>query len=189
MVNLEFLCDEFLCVFRVALNRVPDYYYGRDCPDKSLNTWVPQDHSEREALRKYLSRYGERVFCYELYHQIRSLIDSCVNQNNADVSSRICLQAELKKDCVRHIIKYFPKIRKALAREYIPDFLLHSPEAGNVDFQGLIIEVKSDPGLSFSDIKKDLIKLQEFLAKYGYQQGVFLTVNSSAAYSECHCYA
>ncbi len=41
------------------------------------------------------------------------------------------------------------------------------------------MEVKSDPNLSWSSIKGDLAKLQEFIARYFYQQGVFLTVNTS----------
>jgi hypothetical protein len=132
--------------------------------------------ADRRALQKYLSRYGERVFCYELYHQIRLLMDDHYAESPpAGGYPTIVLQAELKKDQIGDIIDYFPHINESLEREYIPDFLLHSP--GNFRHQKLVIEVKSDPELSFSQIRNDLSKIQQFITRYLYRMGLFIAIN------------
>jgi len=168
----------FITILKEALDRVPGYYFGKEYwTDQMLDTWgVRQETAEREALEKYLSRYGERVFCYELYHQIRILMEAYYAKNPPrSGSSIICLQAELKKEQIGNVVEHFPEIQ-SLEKEYIPDFLLHSP--GNFDHQKLILEVKSDPRVSFSDIKDDLSKIQEFITRYRYRRGILLIINS-----------
>ena len=160
------------------MNSVPDDYYGKQYwTDEMLETWgVGKEHPKREVIEKYLSRYGERVFCYELYHQVRKRMDEYFDQNPPRRrTSKICLQAELRKEQVRDVIEYF-NIEQPLVKEYVPDFLLHSP--GNFQHQKLIIEVKSVPELSFSAVKEDLSKIQEFIQRYRYRLGVFLAVNA-----------
>lgn len=171
----------FTGFFRDALNYISDDYYGRDgWIDARLRDWaIYQDHPQWQALKNFLSRYSERVFCYELYHQIRVLMDMYLtNHPPAEDNPIICLQAELKKEQVGEVIDHFPEIEEALVKEYMPDFLLHSPIAGDFRYQMVVVEVKSDPELTFTEIKADLSKIQEFITRYHYRRGIFLTVNT-----------
>jgi len=175
----------FLELLQQALDHVSDDYYGTQekLDNAFLAVWddenVQLSSSMRKSLERFLSRYDERVFCYELYHQIRMLMDKYYKEHPPqEGKTTICLQAELKKRHIGNVIKLLLR-GIPLSKEYIPDFLLHSPRPGNFDYQLLIMEVKSDPNLSWSSIKSDLAKIQEFIAHYFYQQGVFLTVNTS----------
>jgi len=149
----------FLDLFYKVLDKVEELYYGIDQRNNSI-----------------LARYDERVFCYELYHQIRSLMDKYVAKNPGPTSS-IRFQGELRKKRIgANAAKLFDVT--ALDNKYVPDFLLHSP--GDFDYQSLIIEVKSARNITFGPIKKDLMKIQEFITRYRYQMGIFLIVNNSA---------
>jgi hypothetical protein len=99
---------------------------------------------------------------------------------NPPTEDNLILQSELKKEQIEDVLEFFPEVEEKLDKEYIPDFLLHSPEPGNFQHQMVIIEVKSNPKLSFSGFKEDLLKIQEFITKYRYRQGIFLTVNTSS---------
>jgi hypothetical protein len=171
----------FISILREALDRIDQKYYRHIL--WKHEQWFRtiddiENQEEREELREYLDRYGERVFCYELYHQIRKLMDDgyvdCeVSNDNEDV---VLFQAELKKDQIGNIIHHFPQAGTSLDKVYIPDFLLHSP--GNFRHQELIIEVKSNPYISKTMIKADLLKIYQFIRNYKYRYGIFLTVNS-----------
>jgi len=165
----------FLDFFRQALTLVHNDYYGLHWRNESmLNAVLGQAETEqRQVLQKYLDRYGERVFCYELYHQIRTLMDDH-SRNHPDTFRNLNLQSELKKDYIGQIVKEFYGVQ-ALDSEYIPDFLLHTP--GNFENQHLIIEVKSNPKLTFSGMTDDLLKIQQFINRYQYERGTFLTIN------------
>jgi hypothetical protein len=129
----------------------------------------------------YFRRYDERTFCYELYHQLRCLIDEH-RRTNALADDGVRLQGELTK---KHIGEVAASILggeagvtvTALEREYIPDFLLHTP--GNFKSQGLVMEVKTAADIPLRDIKSDLLKLQEFVQKYAYGRALFLVTNNS----------
>ncbi|TXT32939.1 MAG: Methionyl-tRNA formyltransferase-like protein [Chitinophagaceae bacterium] len=138
-----------------------------------------EDHFSREELEPYLERYHERVFCYELYHKLRMLMDSNTNANqqNLFVAENVFLQSEVIKQNIDHTIAMFFEIAE-LSKEFMPDFLLHTP--GNFDNQLIVMEVKSTPRLSFGKLCADLLKIQEFINNYNYQQGIFLAVNQSA---------
>jgi hypothetical protein len=169
--------DIFLSLLRQALIRVDNHYYGMNYWNNSMLNYygVEENSPERQILKNYLDRYGERVFCYELYHQLRVLMSE--DQHNLDFEN-VVLQAELKKENIGEIAHVFEAIGiQALDSEYIPDFLLHSP--GDFDRQYLITEVKSNPQLTFSGIKDDLLKIQQFITRYSYQRGVFLTINTN----------
>ncbi len=171
--------ETFIKLFRQALNGVsPEYYGSREWKDNVL-LGLDIEEELHDELDKFLWRYGERVFCYELYHQTRTLMDDYFRKNpSPEGAPNICLQAELEKRQVEPVVKLFRGIQP-LKKEYIPDFLLHSPYPADFGYQELIIEVKANPGLTFSDIQEDLAKIQEFITKYQYQQGIFLTVNTS----------
>lgn len=160
-----------------ALEHIDQMYYGNRI--NLDNYGIPINHPRRAEMEKFLSRFGERYFCYELYHHIRVQMERFLETNPEDERvNRIVFQGELKKENIRNILALFPNIDVVpLEKEYIPDFLLHSP--GNFDHQELVIEVKSNPLVSYNDVIDDLLKIQEFITRYNYRLGVFLTVNSN----------
>ena len=167
----------FLDCFRRALEHVHNDYYGLHWWNESMLNAVmgSVDNEERAVIQNYLDRYGERVFCYELYHQVRSLMENH-SIEFPETFQHVKLQSELKKDYINEIVQNFYGVA-ALDREYIPDFLLHTP--GNFQNQHLIIEVKSNPNISFAGMIDDLLKIQQFISRYQYQRGIFLTVNTN----------
>lgn len=168
------LADEitlFVKFFRQALGQVDNVYYGGNLMVESrLNVYGPLTEKARRSLLDYFTRYHERVFCYELYHRVRTLMDSHPVQ-----FTDVVLQGELTKAEIGRAVQEYLRI-KALDKEFMPDFLLHSP--GNIEHQDVVIEVKCNPDLVFSDVKDDLEKINQFIDRYKYQLGVFLTVNT-----------
>lgn len=97
----------------------------------------------------------ERVFCYELYHQLRLLLGD---------NHQLTLNGEIDK---RGHIDFKPNDRKN------PDFIFHIQ--GQHEGNTLIVEVKGK--LDKSGIKKDFETLITFVSKYKYEAGVFLLYN------------
>jgi hypothetical protein len=103
------------------------------------------------------SIYRERVYCYELYHQIRSLWPTeCSLSLNGEVDKRA------HPDFPGH---HAPK----------PDFLIHEP--GTMQNHA-VLEVKAATA-SGSGIRKDLRTLTKFRS-YGYERSILLVYGASA---------
>ncbi|MBN1786859.1 MAG: hypothetical protein JW806_00520 [Sedimentisphaerales bacterium] len=101
------------------------------------------------------SIYRERVYCYELYHQMRL----CWPEN-----SKFYLNGEIDK--AAH------PILKELGADYAkPDLLVHQP--GYMKGNHAIIEVKSSQAEK-KGILKDLETLSIFKNKVGYQRAIYL---------------
>jgi hypothetical protein len=98
----------------------------------------------------------ERVFCYELYHQIR------IHHDNNTVT----LNGEIDKS--GH--KKFNKLDRKN-----PDFVFHIP--GQMEGNTSVIEVKGK--LVKKDIIKDFNTLTLFVKKYDYKFGIFILYNHS----------
>lgn len=64
-----------------------------------------------------------------------------------------------------------------LDKDYMPDFILHSP--GNFSNQLVVMEVKSNPRIRHDAIFYDVMKIAEFIQRFRYEQGVFVSVNSN----------
>jgi hypothetical protein len=150
--------EQFIPLLIEALYRVPQKFYRHEL--WRMPGWLEaleqiKDQNEQDRLRDFLDRYGERVFCYELYYQLRNLIGEQYPEYEEHIEDpeAVLFQAELKKNQIIDIMDYFPGAREPLDKAYIPDFLLHSP--GNFRHQEVIIEVKSDPHVSETEIKDD----------------------------------
>ena len=99
--------------------------------------------------------YRERVYCYELYHQLRCLWPA---------ECGFYLNGELDK--AAH------PILKELGADYAkPDLLIHRP--GYMCDNNTVIEVKSSNAQA-SGIEKDLKTLALFRTKVGYQRAIYL---------------
>ncbi|MDT0216582.1 hypothetical protein Q9R35_04535 [Alcaligenes sp. AB3] len=99
--------------------------------------------------------YRERVYCYELYHQMRLLWPK---------TTEFCLNGEIDKAA-------HPILRKLGAAQVKPDFLVHRP--GCMSGNHAAIEVKSSEAKP-KGINKDLINLSLFRDKVRYERAIYL---------------
>jgi len=99
--------------------------------------------------------YRERVYCYELYHQLR-----CLWPEQCD----FLLNGELDKAA-------HPILRQLGADYAKPDLLVHAP--GRMDRNYAILEVKSSRAQK-TGIAKDLNTLALFRSNVGYQRAIYL---------------
>ncbi|MBB3360473.1 MULTISPECIES: methionyl-tRNA formyltransferase-like protein [unclassified Novosphingobium] len=105
--------------------------------------------------------YRERVYCYELYHQMRL---------RWPAQTPFYLNGEVDK--ARH-----PKMIELRDRFPKPDLLVHKPGymAGNF----AVIEVKCERA-SMAGIAKDLETLSFFVNEFGYQRAIYLIYGDAA---------
>lgn len=117
---------------------------------------VADDYMEIPTTGRNITVTRERVFCYELYHQIRYLLDK--NNDNSVVR----IHGEIDKKGHEHI------------NPANPDFVIHEP--GTNDKNHIVIEVKTN--LSASKFIDDLLKLQDFISfnQCHYHRGLFILV-------------
>ncbi|MGA7330000.1 MAG: methionyl-tRNA formyltransferase-like protein [Rhodomicrobium sp.] len=99
--------------------------------------------------------YRERVYCYELYHQMR---------RRWPKGSAFFLNGEVDKAA-------HPILGQLGADRSKPDFLVHQP--GSMQGNYAIIEVKSSNAES-NDIRKDLQTLSLFSTRLAYKRAIFL---------------
>jgi hypothetical protein len=109
--------------------------------------------------------YRERVYCYELYHQMRCLWSRFHNPG------KLSLTAEVDKRGHKHFIG-------TILESKIPDFLVHT--AGNMQNNHTVVEVKTANANS-QKLSEDLNKLNDFMsmANGAYQHGILLIFGDS----------
>lgn len=128
----------YLDLVTQAVNNVNNSYF------KLLTTY-----NQRGIVR-------ERMFCYELYHQMRCL---GVTSNDKILHGEIDKRGHcdfLKDDRLN------------------PDFVLHQP--GSFDQNSLVIEVKGKLG-RIDGLRKDFKTLLKFTGDYKYKTGIFVIYN------------
>ena len=105
--------------------------------------------------------YRERVYCYELYHQMRLLWPA---------DTPFYLNGEIDK--AAHPI--LTDLGAAFAK---PDLLVHQP--GYMTGNHAVIEVKPDTAKT-DGIRADLDKLSLFVGTVGYQRAIYLVYGDDA---------
>lgn len=107
--------------------------------------------------------YRERVYCYELYHQMRILWpDACP----------FCLNGEVDK-------RGHALMERFGAARAVPDLLVHGP--GDMSRNHGIIEVKKSE-LTLEGLRKDVETFATFLADgVGYERGIYLVFGERIA--------
>lgn len=100
------------------------------------------------------SIFRERVYCYELYHQMRK---------NWPAGCSYFLNGEIDK-------RAHPILRALEADNTKPDLLIHMP--GEMAGNYAIIEVKHSTAAS--GVRKDLRTLDRFVREVGYQRAIYL---------------
>ena len=99
--------------------------------------------------------YRERVYCYELYHQLRCRwppLDQTAWRLNGEVDKRL-----------------HPYFRRTPRQAPKPDFLIHEPGSAN---NFAVIEVKARLGAR--ELRLDLTTLRRFRARHGYERALQL---------------
>jgi len=169
-INDAEIINYTLSSIKKSLSNISEIYFG-------LNYWKETDgllEYHEEEFREYLRRHHERVFCYELYYHIRGFMDKVPKYYE-----NIFLQGEIIKDKLPpKVLEYFQVSN--LEKEYMPDFILHTP--GNFKNQLIVIEVKSNPKITFTTIFNDLAKIAEFIETFNYKKGIFLAVNTTPSH-------
>lgn len=107
--------------------------------------------------RKSIEKHYERIFCYELYHQMR-----CIQEKNSDLQE-FTIHGEL--------------VKTAYEDNYgggMPDFIVHVPGKQK---NHIVVEVKTASGFTAEPILEDFKKLSLYVSRNHYKFGVFLWVN------------
>ena len=104
--------------------------------------------NEQTPIDLKIQKWQERMFAYELYHQLRVRWDA-----NPELQKEFVIHAEVRKAYQR--IKDF---------DWMPDFIFHLPNSGN---NVAVVEIKraSQP---YNQIFDDIRKLWEFKQRLGY---------------------
>ena len=126
-------------------------FYG--CLKKACSN-VGKDYFELKQAGSEIPVLRERVYCYELYHQLRL----CLRNN-----SPYMLAGEVDK-----------RAHPIIKDNNVPDFIFHV--SGNMKYNLVIMEVKSTNGIirDYEGLKRDLEKLYKFITKYCYYRGILL---------------
>ena len=108
------------------------------------------------SKNKKILKHYERIFCYELYHQLRS---------------------KQEKSPDDYVIWGEPIKRSFsdIAKGKMPDFLIHKPGTND---NLLIVEVKMKNSLD-SGVDDDFEKIENYLENNNYQIGVFICIGLS----------
>lgn len=107
--------------------------------------------------------YRERVYCYELYHQIRKLEE--VHHLGPDEQLRYCLSGEIDKVGLDAVIQ---------GGKEKPDFVWHVP--GMSEYNITVVEVKQAWKFDLGGVRKDLETLSTFVSAgdRAYREGLLL---------------
>ncbi|MEI3606572.1 hypothetical protein SPD48_12770 [Pseudogracilibacillus sp. SE30717A] len=171
----ELKTSDYIKFLRRAIGQVRNEYYGNEKWIQSMINGAdlnPTKNQLEETIIPHLSKHYERVFCYELYHQLRRVLQ----KEQGDLEKKVILQAELQKKQISDEVEDLMGISKLEGR-YIPDFLIHEPHT--VSNQNLIIEVKANPNLNDNEMLDDIKKIDQFISRYRFEKGVFLSINIS----------
>ncbi|SEB99541.1 hypothetical protein SAMN04489844_1471 [Nocardioides exalbidus] len=140
----DVIADRFLGALAVACSQIGKHWF-----------LVPV-HSKAT-----LPVYRERVYCYELYHQLRTLTDDDATLGAPEYT----VSGEIDKAGLHSVIEH---------GRHKPDLVWHKPGTGD---NAVVVEVKMARGLSAAGIRKDLETLAAFVdAPHGrdYARGVML---------------
>lgn len=152
-----------------TLNRIDDTFfriiYGNiDEIKRSL------DNRNGEFVENEFHNYGERIFCYELYHQLR--LEEKILE---DLFGTVKIHGELRKMNIAPLLDLLGL--DDFESDLIPDILIHTPE--NANNQVCVIEIKTNNDVSTDQVKADLIKLNKYCEKLHYRYAYFISVNTS----------
>lgn len=160
---LGYLCE--------AIQNIPEHYY-------TLSN--PQGYSKIE-------RHPERLFTYELYHQLRIIIEKEKKNNSfydeffvdAEIYKRIERATYSKEDVTE---KKYKETKSELDNDKVfPDLVIHTNQKSRkTNGQFLILECKTQTeNLNQDAFNNDFFKLNEYISLLNFQFSVYLIINKS----------
>ncbi len=108
-------------------------------------------------------KHRERVYCYELYHQMRCLQEQCALQN------KFTINGEIDKRGPQEVVE-----------DFNPDFVMHTPKS--MKNNGCVVEVKvrsnsNSRVIDENGVLKDLKTITCMMNCYEYQYGALIFVD------------
>jgi hypothetical protein len=172
--------NEILLDLTNAVNSIPEFYYTM--PTVSiLNDNLDIDNEE--------IKYYERRFVAQLKSEYDKLIKEGSTGNYEEVNTDFevikryiytdnpdkSIEATYKKLSNKNDNKTFQTITT------IPDFFIHNQQDNREEaFQKLAVEAKTTDQLYEDDFFLDLFKLNVYVEKYNFQNGVYLIANNNS---------
>lgn len=169
--------NKILLDLKKSINSISRFYY--DMPtvffeDDNLNIDFDDiKYYERRFVAQLKSEYDKLIINgatgnYKEVNTDLEVIKKYIYTENPDQS----IKATYNKLCNEN-----NKIIKSITT--IPDFFIHKHqnEKNNIN-QKLIVEVKTKPNIDENDFFLDLFKLNIYVEKYNFQNGVFLILNN-----------
>lgn len=118
--------------------------------------------NEQTNQDKEKHTYRERVYCYELYHIMRSIQEGYIDSDKfKNIDTTFAINGEIDKRGHDFIIN-----------SYNPDFVIH--KHGNMNDNLCVVEVKIN--YSKSGLHKDFNTLSDMINNYKYKYGVFISI-------------
>jgi hypothetical protein len=161
----------FIQLLTLAASRIPNQYLETAFYNIHFQQ-PPQNVGNQIYENDTLYRFGERVLCYELYHQLQNLI-FWQRRQDPNFLPGCFLQGELRKQQINDILMHYEI--EPLNSPYTPDLLMHTPSS--FDLNACIIELKVSPHLLARELNYDILKIVEFITRYRYYRGVFIAFN------------
>jgi hypothetical protein len=170
--------NEILNDLHKAIDSIEEFYYT--IPNvKVINDKISLNDNE--------FKFYERRFAAQLKSEYDRLIRNGITGTYKEV--RTDLEVIKKYIFTSHLDH---KIKNSFSKLYnkdsdktfetittIPDFFIHKQQDNfDEDFQKLIVEIKTTPNLNETDLFFDLFKLNIYVEKYKFQNGVLLIVNN-----------
>lgn len=163
-----------------AINRIPGFYY-------SMPAIAVHNDNLATSTRSEEVKYYERRFVAHLKSEYDNLIKNGATENYQDVNTDLevikkyiyserpdnAIVDAYKKLTGRDNKKTFDTITT------IPGFFIHKEQDDwDEEFQRLAMEVKTLPAINTDDFFLDLFKINVYVEKYHFQNGVYLLVNN-----------
>ncbi|MDO6390997.1 hypothetical protein Q4E40_12720 [Pontibacter sp. BT731] len=172
--------NDILNDLQVAINAIEEFYYAMpsvNVVDNKLHIdLVEQKHYERRFAAQLKSEY-DQLIRYGVtgdYKEVRTdleVIKRYIYSSNPDPSITASFEKLYRQDSN----KAFDTITT------IPDFFIHKQQDNFEEaFQKLIVEIKTAPNIEENEMFSDLFKLNVYVEKYNFQNGVFLITNNAS---------
>jgi hypothetical protein len=172
--------NEILIDLKNAVNSIPEFYYTM--PTVSvINDNLNIDNDE--------SKYYERRFVAQLKSEYDKLINDGSTGNYKEVKTdfEVIKRYIYTQNPDRSIIATYEKLsKKNINKTFqtittIPDFFIHKQQDNREEvFQKLAVEAKTTSQLDEDDFFLDLFKLNVYVEKYKFQNGVYLIANNNS---------
>ena len=119
---------------------------------------IPRDYFRLPVADTDEVIYRERVYCYELFHQLRMLLDEDEDLRSYSLGGEV------------------DKRGHPIIRPYVPDFVIHRPGA----MDNLVVMEIKPILVSVAELRKDIKKLKYFVKpEVGYRCGIQLVYGSN----------